>query len=420
MRELKTLQEVVDWRLCLGCGACAPVCPRQVVDLRDIPAEGIRPQVRDPDGCEGCTDCLQACPVVQSDFGVVAEAAGRLGDRAFAKEWGPALEMWEGHATDPEVRFRASSGGALTALGAYCVERLGMYGVLHTGSDPVDPIRNRTRVSRTRDELLAAVGSRYSPASVCDGLGMVEAAPAPCVIIGKPVDIAAVRNVEKLRPGVRKNVGVTLSFYCAETPPTQATHTLLEKMGVASASVASLRYRGYGWPGYFAPTRKGETEPAARQTYAESWAFLQRFRPWATQMWPDGGGELADISCGDPWYEEPDGRNPGFSLVVARTPRGREIVEGAIAAGYLDLKIAERWKLEESQGGLLNKKGSIWGRRLAMRLFGLPVTHFPGLDLFHCWKVLSFGDQLRSTFGTLRRILGRRLYRRRPRDAWTA
>jgi coenzyme F420 hydrogenase subunit beta len=145
-------------------------------------------------------------------------------------------------------------------------------------------------------------------------------------------------------------------------------------------------------------------------TYRESWAFLQAFRPWSVHLWPDGTGELADISCGDPWYEEPDGKNPGFSLIVARTRRGREIVEGAIATGYLILQPAEDWKLIKSQSGLLEKKGQVWGRRFAMRLLNLPVTRFTGLDLWHCWRRLSAGDKIRSVFGTLRRLVIRRFY----------
>jgi coenzyme F420 hydrogenase subunit beta len=90
-------------------------------------------------------------------------------------------------------------------------------------------------------------------------------------------------------------------------------------------------------------------------SYRESWGFLQSYRPWSVQMWPDGTGELADISCGDPWYEEPDGRNPGFSLVVARTERGKQMVESAMRDGYLELKPAEPWKLTKSQQGLLDK-----------------------------------------------------------------
>ena len=426
MPRIQKLSDVVDWRLCLGCGACAYICPDQKVSLFDFLDEGIRPVPKDLD-CATCRQCLDVCPGVQSDFSIPernaasqldgSSAPGRSPtssefDANFVKTWGPVVALWEGHATDDEIRFKGSSGGALTALAAYCLEQLGMHGVLHIGQDPSDPIRNRTRLSRTRSELLAATGSRYSPASVCNGLGLVEGAPAPCVIIGKPSEISAVRNARKMRPELDRKVGVTMSFFCAESPSTKGTTALLEKMGARPDQITDLRYRGFGWPGWFAPTRRGESEPFQRLTYRESWAFLQAYRPWSVQMWPDGSGELADISCGDPWYEEPDGRNPGFSLVVARTQRGREIIEGAVKAGYLSLRPAEAWKLEKSQAGLILKKGAVWGRRLASSVVGLPVTRFVGLDFSPSWRRLPFGGKLRGIFGTLRRIMVRKLFRR--------
>ena len=384
--------------MCLGCGACAYICPDERVKLRDFFEEGIRPVVEAGD-CSGCPVCVEVCPAVRSDF-----VAG--------EEWGPIEAMWEGYASDAEIRFKGSSGGVLTAIGAYCVEVLGMGGVLHIGQDADDPLRNRTRLSWSREELLAASGSRYSPASLCNGLGLVEQAEAPCAVMGKPAEIAAVAKARRLRPKLNERIGVTLSFFCAETPSTGGTAALLDQMKVAPSSLRDLRYRGHGWPGHFAPTRKGEDEPCARMTYQESWAFLQAHRPWSVQLWPDGSGELADISCGDPWYEQPDGRNPGSSLVVARTARGREIVQGAIDAGYLTLTPAELWKLEGSQSGLLKKKGSVWGRLLAMRMAGLPTPTFSGLRLFKLWWKLSINEKLRSTFGTLRRCITRKLYKR--------
>ena len=396
MRSIQNVTDVVDWRMCLGCGACAYICPDDRVQLRDFAEEGIRPVVEAGD-CAGCSACVEVCPAVQSDF--LSE-----------QEWGPIVEMWEGHASDAEVRFKGSSGGVLTAIGAYCVEVLGMAGVLHIGQDVEDPIRNRTRLSRNREELLAASGSRYSPASVCNGLGLVEEADAPCAVMGKPSEISAVAKARRLRPRLDERIGVTLSFFCAESPSTGGTAALLEKMGVASSSLSDLRYRGMGWPGHFAPTRRGDDRPCEKMTYQESWAFLQAHRPWSVQFWPDGSGELADISCGDPWYEKPDGRNPGSSLVVARTARGREIVQGAIDAGYLTLTPAERWKLDRSQDGLLRKKGAVWGRLLAMRLLGLPTPTFRGLRLFSLWWKLSPNEKLRSTLGTLRRCITRKLY----------
>ncbi len=405
---MQTINDVVQWRLCVGCGACEYICPDDKIRLMDFLGEGIRP-VAETDSCKDCQACLDVCPAAQSDFRL---APGNAASADFEKEWGPITGIWEGHASDPEIRHKGSSGGALTALAAYCLEKLGMHGVLHTAQDPEDPIRNRTRLSRTRADLVAATGSRYSPGSVGNGLGLVESAPAPCAVIGKPSEIAAVRNARKMRPALDQKVGVTLSFFCAESPSTLGTVALLKKMGVDPAAVRDLRYRGFGWPGHFAPTRAGDSEPCGKMTYAESWAFLQRYRPWSVQLWPDGSGELADISCGDPWYEKPDGKNPGSSLVVARTARGREIVEGAITAGYLQLQPAENWKLAKSQPGLLAKKGAIWGRRLAMHLLGVPATKFPGLALHHCWKSLPLAEKSRAFFGTFRRAVQRKLYRR--------
>lgn len=392
--------------LCLGCGLCSYVCDPSEVSMVDIDPVGRRPSFAPDISTTSYERAMSLCPTVNADYGALKRLPDYTPavDKVTERNWGAITGIWEGYATDEEIRFKGSSGGALTAISLYCLNELGHHGVLHTGENPEDPIRNTTRMSHTREALLAVVGSRYSPASVCDGLGEVEAAPAPCVVIGKPVEIVATRNAMAAVPALQEKVGVTLSFFCAETPPTLATRKLMEEFDVPEEGLETLRYRGHGWPGYFTTRNSGE---GSRQhwIYQRAWAYLQSFRPWAAHMWPDGAGELADISCGDPWYEEPDGENPGFSLIVARTKLGQEILEGAIATGYLHATPAETWKLDKSQEGLLRKKGAIWGRRLAHRLFGLPNTHFKELDLFGIWRGLPLRQKLGSTIGTARRIL---------------
>ena len=398
------ISAIVANRLCIGCGACAPACPQKAITLFDFLNEGIRPVVDAAADCAGCQACLDVCPGNAVDFRLGVTNEGPYGKDAIA-HWGPMLEIWEGHASDPAIRFKSSSGGALTALALYCIERGGMHGVLHTGQDPDRPARNRTRLSRTREQVIAASGSRYAPASVCDGLGLIENAPAPCAFIGKPSEIAALRKSQARNPQLDAKIGIAMTFFCAETPPTAATLSLMAKLGAPDeAQLANLTYRGDGWPGHFAPTCKGETEPRGKQTYQESWAYLQSFRPWSTHIWPDGGGELADISCGDPWYEQPDGKNPGSSLVVVRTERGRALLKAAIEAGYLTLTPAELWKLDKSQDNLLKKKGATWGRIQSMKLAGMKTPDFQNTSLFACWRRLPLSEKLGSTLGTLKRI----------------
>ena len=88
--------------------------------------------------------------------------------------FGPALEIWVGHATDPEIHNSGSSGGATTALALYCLENENMGSVLHSEMDPENPWINRTVVSKTKEDLVARTGSRYAPASPCDSFDLIE------------------------------------------------------------------------------------------------------------------------------------------------------------------------------------------------------------------------------------------------------
>jgi coenzyme F420 hydrogenase subunit beta len=412
MSRIKTISDVVRWRLCVGCGACAPICPAQNIRLVDLVKEGIRPMVLDPAQCKSCSTCLEVCPGIEIDYRDHVGRPGAISE--LQPTFGPVLEVWEGHASDPAIRLAGSSGGALTALGLYCVELEAMHGVLHVGSVSDDPVRNRTTLSRSKAELMAKTGSRYAPASACDSLQLIEAAPAPCAFIGQPAEVTALRKAARLRPQLASKDGVTLSFFCAGSPARQGTLELLRKLGVDDKDVGRLRYRGNGWPGNFTAIGRGQTVPAAQITYGESWGFLQKFRPYAVHLWPDDTGEAADISCGDPWYRDVQPGEPGSSLVVVRTELGRRIVSGARKAGYLELTPAESWKLERSQANLTSKRRAVWGRRLAFRAFGLPVPRLQGFPLFRLWLGLPLEEKLKSTFGTVRRIWLRKYYSPAP------
>ncbi|MBC8095429.1 MAG: Coenzyme F420 hydrogenase/dehydrogenase, beta subunit C-terminal domain [Akkermansiaceae bacterium] len=383
---------------------CAYICPEQKIELRNVLSDGIRPQVANED-CKECRQCLDICPALAIDHRPLLQAQGLV--REVADAFGPVLEIWEGHAADPEIRHTGSSGGALTALCLFCLEEEKMHGVLHVGEDPENPLRNRTRMSRSREELLSAAGSRYAPASACDSLPEIEQAPAPCVFIGQPAEVTALNKAMAVRPELRKKVGLSLSFFCAGSPATQATIDLLNKRGIAPEDVKHLRYRGRGWPGMFGVQRKSSPEFEPLMTYRESWGFLQKYRPFAVHLFPDFSGEDADIASGDPWYREVTADEPGTSILVVRTERGRQLLHRAIKAGFLVLKPSEPWKLLKSQENMIRKRGAIWGRLAALKLLGVPVPEFKGFNLFRNWLRIPATDKLKSVFGTARRAIQR-------------
>jgi coenzyme F420 hydrogenase subunit beta len=403
------VKDVASWRLCLGCGACACACPKDRITLVDVIDDGIRPYL-DEKGCDQCGKCVDVCPgyaTVHPPSLVNGASNGEIWEG-----FGPILEIWEGHAVDEEIRFHGSSGGLTSALTLYCLEKEGMHGAIHTGTDLATPWKNVTVLSKSRSDLLQRTGSRYSPASPCDGLRRIETSPGPCVFIGKPCDVVGTRMSQAVRPELDRKIGINIAFFCAGTPSTLGLFELLKHIDVPIDAVHDIRFRGKGWPGKFSVKRKGGRVTSKEISYMESWGFLQRYRPWRCHLCPDGTGEFADLSCGDPWYRGIPEDEPGFSLVVVRTERGRRILHSAREAGYVCLKNVGAKALVDSQINLLHKRRAVWGRLAAMKCFGVPTPRLEGFSLFDNWRKLPWKEKLRSTVGTARRIITRRYFRK--------
>jgi coenzyme F420 hydrogenase subunit beta len=376
--------------------------------LIDVINDGLRPFL-EGGKCGACIECIKVCPGYVTTHNSFKNISGLIPE--LLKGWGPILEIWEGYATNSEMRYHGSSGGLTNAIVLYCLEEEGMHGVLHIGADNEIPWKNKTVFSQNRSELLKRTGSRYSPSSPCDGLDQIIKAKGFCAFIGKPCDIAGLRKAQLLKPDLDKNIGIAIGIFCAGTPSTTGTLDLLKKMDVNPEKIEELRYRGKGWPGMFTVQLKEEKTLSHRMSYMDAWGFLQKYRPFRCYLCPDGTSEFADISCGDPWYRKISEGEQGYSLVLVRTERGRKILQGAIEAGHVFLDQADPKILEASQKNLLSKRCAIWGRFLVMKAFGIPTPQYKGFSLFKNWLTLPSLEKIKSILGTMRRVLYRKYYR---------
>ncbi len=414
-RTPQNIADVVGYQLCSGCGACAYAHPDdfEMIDTLDFGRVPRSKPNSDPRRTrEGAG--LEVCPGVGLSHDRDQLAEGIAADLVSA--WGPVIGLWEGHAKDPELRFAASSGGVASALALHAIEKRGHHGLCHIAARPDAPYLNHTVLSRSREEILAATGSRYAPASPCEGLDRVEGAPSPCVFIGKPCDVAATGKARRLRPELDEKLGLTVAIFCAGTPSLRGTLDLMRSLGASSPQqVESLRYRGRGWPGNAAIVfDAGEGKQSAEMSYGESWGnILQELRLWRCKLCADHSGEFADIAVGDPWYREVPEEDVGSSLIVIRTARGMKALEAAISDGYVEAKPVENSLLPASQGYFLFGRGAIWGRILTLRAMGLPAPRYLGMPMFrYWWSELRLGDKFRSIIGTIRRARSRGLARR--------
>ena len=413
--KVLNIRDVAESQLCCGCGVCAYLSPDEI-KIKDVTDHGRRPVLEnDTVKDERSIEAFKSCPGIELEHDFDPETPGLI--KELTNAWGPVYGLWEGYATDEQLRFSGSSGGAASALSLFALEGKKFHGVLHTAARSDIPYLNETVMSHNRGELASRTGSRYAPASPCEGLQKIEDAPAPCVFIGKPCDVAGAQRARKLRPSLDKNLGLTIAFCCAGTPSTKGTLEMLKQMGVSDPSkLISIRYRGNGWPGKATAVSRNDdgSEATAQLTYGQSWGgILQKHRQWRCYLCVDHTGEFADISVGDPWYGGVPEDAPGRSLILARTERGKQFLADAIEAGYLKAEPAEPWKLRASQTGFLPNRGKVWARIWALRLMGAAVPRYLRMPMArYWWSDLGLKDKINSFVGTIRRVYQKKLNQR--------
>lgn len=377
---MTTPAKVARAGLCSGCGLCEAEFGAASVSMRMSDAGYLRPFEQAPLGARERQAFARTCPGIRIDAREVGRsAAGRH------PLWGPVASVRSGWARDGELRHHASSGGALSALLLSLLARGRIAFVLQTTADGRSPLDNRTVLNRAAADVVAAAGSRYGPSSPLAALPAALQTGERFAFVGKPCDVAALRAYVAERPEAGRNIELVVSFFCAGVPSRESSVELVRTLGVSDpAEVESLRYRGNGWPGRAAlRTRDGRE---ASTDYDTAWGtVLNRGLQWRCKVCPDGTGELADVSFADAWEivggKPSFAERPGRSLIVARSARGEDAVEAALASEFLVASETPIDAVEAMQPHQAEKKRVALARLLASAIGRGPRFRSRGLGL---------------------------------------
>jgi coenzyme F420 hydrogenase subunit beta len=313
--------------------------------------------------------------------------------------------MFTGHATDPWVRFHASSGGALSALGIYMLETKAVDFILHVAASKTQPVRTLDHLSFDTAQVMEASGSRYGPAAPLVDFKAVLDRGRPFAFIGKACDISAIRNYAKFDPRVDQLLKYTLNFYCGGVSEFGKTMDYVRKVGLSEQDIVHLRYRGDGCPGPMVMKSHAGQEFAF--SYNEMWEDEARWQlMFRCKICPDSIGDLADITVADVWPGgRPDSEGLGFNGFIARTARGKALLEGAVRDKAITISHELRYEgLEQAQGSHMYKKQSITSRLAAMDDQGFVVPRFDHLRLDQAAAMLTEAEREENYAGMTARL----------------
>lgn len=392
------IRAVIERDACSGCGACTLLDGG--LRMRES-ADGYARPHRDAEGKivdDATVRFASACP------GVTVSANPTAGARRHPT-MGAYLEVWMAWATDPAVRHQASSGGVLTALNTWLLESGRVSRVVGAAS-AADPRRSVPVTITTRAEAFDTAGSRYSPVSI---LSNVDVTASDSAVVAKPCEASALARLTRHDGTGAAEAPVILSFFCAGTPSSMATDRLLDHLGMSSdVKIDELWYRGRGWPGRFT-ARAGET--VVDTSYDDSWGkALGPSTQWRCKICPDGVGESADIVAADYWETDDRGyprfiEGDGASALIARTPRGLQLVLEAVDEGVIQVETITMNSVAEVQPLQRERRQYLAARLLGSVLAGRKVPSYRGFELLR----LSLHDPrkaitvLRGAYGRVRR-----------------
>jgi len=403
------LQEIVTSGLCMGCGLCRGIAGDDRIRFVLTPEGRQRPVATETLDADTDARINAVCPGVNVE-GPEPEPADSPATPETDPVWGPADDIIIAHAGDPEVRYKAATGGILTALGQYLVDTGAVDFVLHVGASREAPMRTETHIGFDRASLLAGASSRYGPATPLHDFDELLERGQPFAVIGKPCDITAVRNMARRDRRARELVRYCLALVCGGMSDLTKSQGVLDSAGMAESELQRFRYRGHGNPGpLHAETTDGRVHEVEYNTMwgdDVGWALQPRCK-----ICPDAIGEVADIAAADCWPGGgPSGDDAGFNAVLVRTGTGRTLFDGAVARGDIVVDRPSSFReMDDFQPHQVRKKNALGARYRGMRVAGLPTPATPRLRIERLARQQPLFFLLREARGARKRAHAGRL-----------
>jgi len=385
----QTIERVVKNNLCMGCGVCSGICPKDAIQMGMDDHKGYFIPSINNSSCDNCGKmkngkCVIVCPGIEVDF----EKLGKhwLGGSNSTDILGYFIDTIYTHATDETVRYNSSSGGLVTALLCFALEKKLIDGAVVIQSDPSNPLLPKGILATTVDEIIEASGSKYCSTHIGEPLSDLLKQDGKYAIVGLPCHIHGIRKWEQFNPKLAEKIIYHFGLYCANNNTKFGTEYFLSKNNISSDHVKKITYRGNGWPGKLMVSlkngeqkeiKRGTTEKSLIRKLNFSSSFHYDFQIPRCLTCVDLTAELADISFADPWNKRFLGKEKiGKSMLVIRSQIGLELIKLAKENGIIEVENANSEEVRNSQN--ITFKKSAPSRVWLHQLFGLPVPTYKG------------------------------------------
>lgn len=328
---MKNISQVYD---CYGCGVCATVCAKKIIEITLNKDGFYEPKITDLDKCTNCGLCLDVCAFNHSELS--------LSERK--------INSWAAWSNDEDVRRKCSSGGIGFELGKQLIER-----GYHAVGCRYDIVEHRAEhyIATTIEEFIQSIGSKYLQSYTVDALRQIQRRGQKYLITGTPCQIDSFRRM--IRKFRCEDNFLLMDFFCHCVPSMWAWKAYIKMLEPKIGKVTYASWRNkfeYGWHDSWLMGIDGENtskpvdwHDSYNLLIREKKSFIQSRMSQGDMFYKLFLGDIclgpqceknckykydqssADIRIGDLWGETYKKDQKGVSALVAFTDRGRDIIE---------------------------------------------------------------------------------------------
>ena len=299
------MKTVCDRNMCTGCMACVESCPKKAIQIEDSVAA--YNAVIQEEKCSECGLCHKMCP---QNTKVPA---------------GSPILWYQGWATEPQLRSRASSGGLAGAIVAGFVQAGGS-----VCSCRFENGRFSFAFAETEKDLLQFAGSKYvksDPFGIYQETKSRLKAGQRVLFVGLPCQAAALINY--IPESLRQNL-YTMDLICHGTPSPKILEAYLKQKRMQLSQLREIQFRRKGKFQIYADGQPVEMA-GVRDSYMMAFLNSSCYTENCYHCRYASLDRVSDLTVGDSWGSDlpADEQKKGLSLCLCQTEKGKQLLEMA-------------------------------------------------------------------------------------------
>jgi coenzyme F420 hydrogenase subunit beta len=337
MSFVELQHNIIDKDLCARCGVCIGVCPVNAIGLD----EDAYPELIER--CTDCGFCTKCCPGGEVDYPVLSKSVFGTSYIPDTLE-GHVESRYVCHSLNEEDRNNGASGGMVTALLVYMLEKGKIDGAVVVGMDAEIPYRTKGILATTIDEIRDAAKSKYCITPSMEVFQEIRKRGGRYAVVALPCQIHGLRKMASVDGNLSGKIVCILGLYCHSNMNLNGHLEALEVSRIPLNDVARFEFRGGGWPGGFYVTKKDGSSISLHKINIKN-VMTVMFRLYGADrcgVCVDALAEYADLSFGDFWafdYTADFSDLERCTLISQRTQVGLKILREAEADGAIAMHL---------------------------------------------------------------------------------